>query len=491
MKKYILILSLLVFVSCQKDFLDVTDPNRLTPDSYWKTQDQAMATLTAAYSTLQFPQWGRWGMTEIGWPAENYKADDIIIRDDRQAWIDIHTFTNIPGNNTTDNFWFYCYLGINYSNQCLKYFPTSGLSDIDLKQMTAEARFIRAYQYFLLVNYYRNVPLITTVPTSTSEYYPKQASPAEVWTQIESDLTYAKDNLSSVALAPGRVTKGSASALLGKAYMQQLKWSQAASAFEEVINSSQYNLVSEFASLFTGTNENSSESIFEIQFSLQKPKGIDESQPLPMNIYSDGWNEFWPEEWLVAQYLKDKTANGEYSKRAWGSISFGSNDPHVYPVPFSESDITKKALWKKYAYVDASLGVDNYDAPANSIVIRYADVLLLYAEAQNELGNTGAAINAINQVRNRAGVPQLLAVMSQADIRTHLREFERPVELAIEGIRWLDLLRWDDMNPGFIRNTFISHNRRAATNYTDKYKYYPIPQQDMNSNPNLVQNPGY
>jgi len=492
MKKYIIIiLSFILFVSCEKNFLDVTDPNRLTPDSYWKNKDEAMATLTAAYSVLQYPWWGRWGTSEISWPAQNYKSDELVIRDDRQAWIDIHTFTNIPGNNTTDLFWFYCYLGINYANQCLKYFPKANLSDADLRQFTAEARFLRAYQYFLLVNYFRNVPLITKVPESKDEFYPKQATPQEVWAKIEEDLIYAKQNLSPIPPAPGRVTSGAAAALLGKAYMQQLKWAEASNAFLEVINSGRYSLVPDYPSLFTGTNENSSESIFEIQYSAQKPKGIDESQPMPMNYYSAGWNECWPADWLVAQYLKDITPSGEYSQRAWGSIAFDDNNPNVYPKPFTKEVTSKKAWWKKYTYNDPAWGLDHYDSPANIIVIRYADVLLLYAEAQNELGNTANAIAAINQVRNRAGVAPLPSNMSQQEIRTHLREYERPVELAMEGIRWLDLLRWDDMNPGYIKETFIRHNRRAAANYSDKYKYYPIPQQDMNTNPNLVQNPGY
>lgn len=492
MKKFLIIISFVFLVSCEKNYLDVTDPNRVTPDNYWRTKEEALSTLTAAYSALQFPWWGRWGYTEIAWTAQNYKSDELKIRDDRQAWIYIHTFTNQPGNLTTDQFWFYCYLGINYANQCLKYFPKTKLDDADLKQFTAEARFLRAYQYYLLVNYFRNVPLITKVPESKEDYYPKQAKPEEVWAQIEEDLIYAKENLSPIPPEPGRATKGAAAALLGKAYMQQLKWAQAASAFEEVINSGRYKLISDYPSLFTGTNENSEESIFEIQYSAQKPKGIDESQPLPMNYYSDGgWDECWPADWLTAQYLKDTTATGEYSQRAWGSISFGSNNPYNYPAPFTKEDTKKKALWKKYTYNDPSWKLDHWDSPANIIVIRYADVLLLYAEAQNELGNTSKAIEYINKVRNRAGVLPLPSNMSQQEVRTHLREYERPVELAMEGVRWLDLLRWDDMEPGYIKRTLISHNRRAAENYSDKYKFYPIPLQDINSNPNLVQNPGY
>jgi cellulose synthase/poly-beta-1,6-N-acetylglucosamine synthase-like glycosyltransferase len=92
----------------------------------------------------------------------------------------------------------------------------------------------------------------------------------------------------------------------------------------------------------------------------------------------------------------------------------------------------------------------------------YSVVCPLYAEAQNELGNTGSAINAINHVRNRVGAVPLQASMTQQQVRTHLRDYERLVELALEGIRWLDLLRWNDMTPGYISSTFVAHNRRAA-----------------------------
>jgi len=485
---------ILIFISCETDYLDVVDPNRTTPDTYWTNKDECFVTLTAAYGALQIPWWGRWGTSEIAWTAQNYKADEIVIRDDRQAWIDIHTFRNLPGNLTTDQQWFYCYLCIFYANQCLKYFPDAGLSDADLKQFTAEARFLRGYQYYLLVNYYRNVPLISEVPESPEDYYPSQAPPEEVWAQIEEDLTSAKDNLSPIAPMPGRATSGAAAALLGKAYMQQLKWSQASAAFQEVINSGQYALVADYPSLFTGLNENSSESIFEIQYSLDYLKGIDESQPMPANYAANVWSECWPADWLVANYLSDTTPTGEYSQRAWGSITLGINDPSVLPAPFSPDTIAagEHAWWKKYAYNDPSQGKVDYEVGANINIIRYADVLLSYAEAQNEIGNTGSAIDAINQVRNRAGVLPLPSGMSQQAIRSHLRDYERPVELAMERIRWLDLLRWDDMEPGYIKATFTKHNRRSADKYeTVPYKYYPIPQQDIDTNPNLVQNPGY
>jgi hypothetical protein len=434
-------------------------------------------------------------MTEIAWSAQNYKADELTIRDDRQAWIDIHTFRNIPGNNTTDQMWFYCYMGIFYANQCLKYFPDAGLSDTDLQQLLGEARFLRAYQYYLLVNYFRNVPLITEVPADPEDYYPSQAPPEEVWAQIEEDLTYAKDNLSATAPQPGRATSGAAAALLGKAHLQQLEWAEASTAFEEVINAGNYALVDSFYTLFTGTNENSSESLFEIQYSLERLKGIEESQPLPMNYYNEGWDEAWPSGWLAANFLNDTTAAGAYSQRAWGSITFGDNDPGVLPSPsgISQDSIgaSERVNWKKYAYNDPANGTLPEEVGANINLIRYADVLLSYAEAENEQGNTANAITRINEVRARAGAVDLPSDMTQDQVRDHLREVERPVELAVERTRWLDLLRWDDMEPGYISATFIAHNRRAAANYSDTYKYFPIPQQDMNTNPNLVQNPGY
>lgn len=480
-----------MFLSCSEDYLDVVNPNKQSPDTFWESESDITATLTAAYSQLQSPYWGRWGTTEVAWPAQNYKADELTIRDDRQAWVDIHTFTDTPGNLTTNLFWYFNYAGIYYCNQVLKYAPQVGISEADLKQVNGEARFLRAYYYFLLVNYFRNVPLIINIPETTDDWYPGQATPDAVWAQIEADLDFAKNNLSSTAADQGRATSGAAVALLGKVYMQQLQWAQASAEFEEVINNGTYSLIPDYASLFTGTNEDNSEVIFDIQYSLVQGSG-EEMQPLPMNYYDNGWNEAWPSSWLVAHYLADTTTSGEFSQRTWGSIVFGSNDPVVYPQPYSRdtTDTSARANWRKYTY-NSDPSRPNYEVDGNLILIRYADVLLSYAECQNELGNTSTAIDAINEVRDRAGAVELPSGMSQSDVRTHLRDVERPIELAIERTRWLDLLRWDNMEPGYISSTYAAHNRRAAANFNNTHKYYPIPQQDINTNPNIMQNPGY
>ena len=247
-----------------------------------------------------------------------------------------------------------------------------------------------------------------------------------------------------------------------------------------------YELVDSFYTLFTGRtgDEKSDEVLFDIQYSLNYLKGIEEFQPLPMNLYNKCWDECWPSRWLVTHYLEDTTASGEYSQRAWGSVTFGDNDPYVLPAPFTNADTSGRPLWKKYVYNPNSDRV-NYEVGTNIILLRYADVLRSYAEAENKQGNTSNAIDAINQVRARAGAVPLPTSMTEQEVRTHLREVERPMELAMERVRWLDLLRWDDMESGYIWDTFHTHNRRAADNYSDEHKYYPIPFAETSTNSNI------
>ena len=482
------ILLLLLLASCSDDFLDVTNPNSLTPDSYWQTAEQCQKTLTATYGTLQTDYWSSF---EVYFMTQNYKADDMLIRHDFDAGIQLGTYTVNPTNYIVRDLWYYSYTGIFKANQCIDYFPNADVTGDEkaaINIMVGEAKFLRAYFYFNLVNYFENIPLITNVPNSTADYYNAQVSPEEIWSQIETDL-YDAIAVLPASQEPGRATKGAAEALLGKAYAQQLKWSQAVSAFENVIATGEYTLESDYASLFNGTNENNSESLFEIQFSEQRPNDTYESGIIGYELWSDGYNEAWPSDWIVSQFLKDTTTSGEYSQRAWGSIAFGGNDLFSTATKFTKDETNDYAYWEKWVYQPTDME-DWWDHVVNHPVIRYADVLLMLAEAQNELGSTANAMELINQVRARAGVPAISG-LSQSEIRTHLRDFERPVELSCEALRWIDLLRWEKMENGYIKQTLSNHGKPSAGNYNDAQRIYPIPQAEMETNPKVVQNQGY
>lgn len=491
---YLALMSILLmgtlWMGCEENFLDVTDPNRLTPQNFYSSEDKALQVLISAYANLQYPLWGRWGHYEVEMVVENYKSDEVKIRHDVPEWTQIATFTNDANNYSSNNYWFYNYSGIFRCNQLLEALPgIDNMSEETKKVMAAEAKFLRALYYFRQVTYFGNVPLILETPKTPDDYYQPQANPQDVWNQIEKDLTEARQDLPKTwdAQYKGRATWGAATALLGKVYMFQKRYDEAIILFEEIINSGLYKLVPVYYELFTGLNENSEEVIFELQFDWQRPNDVTESTITPYELWDQGYIECYPSDWLVSLYLKDTTATGEFSQRAWGSIAFGTNDIYSLPHPFTAADTNQTAYWKKYVYTDPSWDTPTHRSPINFPIIRYAEVLLLYAEALVEVNRVGDAIDAVNQVRARAGSVLLPSSLTAEQVRNHIRHVEKPLELAFEGVRWLDLVRW-----GNVKATLEAHGKVGVENFIEGvHELYPIPNSELERNPYAVQNPGY
>ena len=479
----------LVLSGCEKDFLDLSDPNRLTAENYWNTETDAFKALTAAYGDLQG---GRWEQYEVYKVAENYKSDDLMERPDPPDWVAIYNYTMNPDNSVINDLWRLSYGGIYKSNLCIENIPRISADESIKKQMIGEAKFLRAWYYFRLLNYYKNIPLVITTSKTSADYYQPQATTEAVWAQIESDLRDAKAVLPASYSSEyyGRATKGAAAAYLGKAYLYQKKWTQAAAEFSEVMGMG-YSLTTNFFDNFDGMHKNNKESVFEIQFSADRTNGATESNVTMYEIWSDGYEECYPSPWLVETLLKDKTADGKYSQRVYNTILFNDPNSSAWFTNGSYADYygadSKTVYWKKFNYYSATWNTTKSRSPINNVAMRYADVLLMYAEAQNEAGKTTDAINAINQVRTRAGVPVLPSSKTQTDIRDHIRNVERPIELAFESVRWPDLVRW-----GNVKETLTAHKREFSENFiAGKNEYYPIPRTEMQTNPKLVQNTGY
>ncbi|MBU1101247.1 MAG: RagB/SusD family nutrient uptake outer membrane protein [Bacteroidetes bacterium] len=490
----VLLLALFVFTGCEENFLDVTDPNRVTEDQFWQTEDDAFKALTAAYAQLTIPLWGRWGHYECKILVENYRTDLGYFMPDYDEWVEMYSFRMSEENYTKDYYWYYYYQGIYQTNIFLENIDRVEMDNTMKAQMVGEAKFLRAFYHLKLVTYFKNIPLILAVPTVAEDFYPTQATPDAVYTQCIQDFTDAANALPTQweSRYKGRATKGAANAYLGLTHIYKTNpdWSAASSAFGSVINSGQYDLLPEFWDNFNGMSENGPESVFELQFTVNRPNNVSESQTLPAQF--GAWGQGGPSDWYFDMMMNDKKADGSYSDRVYGTFFF--DDPNTTAFWFEEGDTWgstegDRKLWKKWVYKSE---VETANEPSwdrsgvNTVEMRFADVLLMQAECLNEQGQTTQAIDIINLVRARSGVTPI-GTLSQSELRNHIRNYERPAELAFEGKRWADLVRW-----GVVEPTLRTHNNPYVDNFdVGVDEYLPIPSIDLNNNPNLVQNPGF
>ncbi|WP_108809219.1 RagB/SusD family nutrient uptake outer membrane protein [Aquimarina spinulae] len=506
MKKisYLLIIVLCIGIlhSCSDEFLNVPNNENLTDSSFWQTEEHALQALTATYGAMHSASGSKWAFFEEVYTAMAYRADDVTNNTAETYSRSLASFSNTTEDTGPYNIWQSSYAGIGRANQIIQRIPEmEALSQENKNTIVAEAKFLRALYYFWLVTGFENVPLVTTYETELDRLFVSQVTPDKIWEQIEKDLAEAEPNLLTEHSSEwkGRATQGAAKALLGKAYLFQEKWSQAEVKLGEVTDMG-YSLLTNYADNFNGAAENGNESIFEIQFSGDRANGNDERQVFNFQVspYAfGGWELFYPSDWLVEEMKTDLTTGGEISERVYESIFFDDPNSEMYSrdadavIAYSavSGDLNHPKYFKKYAF---NQDVSFYNG-TNIALIRYADVLLMYAEALNENGKTDQAIVEINKVRER-GKAAPLGTMTQSQLRDQIRHHERPVELAMEfGIRWFDLYRWQRGSTATesIKTTLENHNKPFAENFQDKHILYPIPLQEININTNLKPNPGW
>ncbi|MGF6927391.1 hypothetical protein QFZ48_002891 [Chitinophaga sp. W2I13] len=494
--------SVALFTACSDKYLELDDKQNLTENTFWTTRQHALQGITASYAALQGHDGSMWTFFEEVYITLSYKADDIDNNKNEPYGKNLAAFVNSADEGGPWNLWATCYAGIGRANQVIEKVPgITAMTEKERNEIVAEAKFLRAYNYFILVNGFENVPLVLKFEKDLTKLQTPQSPAADVWAQIEKDLTEAEAVLPTAYpdAYKGRATKGAAKALLAKTYLFQEKWTAAEAKFREIYG--QYTLNTNYIDNFNGTKENGPESIFEVQFSGDRSVS-DERHPFNFEVrpYAlDGWELFYPSDWLVTTLMKDKTATGGYSDRVYGTIFF--NDPaskmwdlnipaNLVPYADVAGNLSHPAFFNKYAYPNDRGG--SY-VGTNISLIRYADVLLMLAEATNENGGTAAAIDLVNEVRNRSHAKPIAAgSLNKEQLREQIRNHERPVELAMEfGIRWFDLVRWGRgataKQP--VKALLTNHGKAAAANYVeDKHIRYPIPLKEINVNPLLKQN---
>ncbi len=487
---------------CDSSFLDEErNPNKYTPNQFWKSKEDIMKGLTGAYGALHAS--GEWAASyERYIVIDNYRSDETRFRPDVGSWDNIASFVNDQSNSTTRTEWKQLYRGINVANQCIDNIPNVQGNDdaiMKLKECAlSEARFLRAYYYFrLYINFGEHIPLYThQIEQNENDFFPQQAKDGEIVNFIKTELSEIQETLPEKydQTGSGRATCYAAAAILGKLYMFNHEIAKAEKEFEKIIG--RFKLVDNYEDNFDGLHKNNSESIFEVQYSGDRSGGRREYNNIAEHLSSGsigGYEEAFPSDWLFDLLKKDKTIDGKYSSRLYGTILFDDPGTKMWYIGEGqqfkdiEKDNSNKIFWKKFATWDKSLSSDWWASAFNIPIIRYADILLLYAECLNDRGKTTEAVHYINEVRQRVNVPKLEDSMSKDEILKHLQNVERPCELAFEGVRWYDLLRW-----GIEQRAIKEHNKKFAENYIPtKHKLFPIPRQEFEMNPDWKQNPNF
>lgn len=518
MKNFKIILSAFLivgFTSCDKD-LDVTNPNSQTFDTYWQDSDEALEGLTAAYAGLIVE-----GTYMRMLPAcTDGRGDDFRGNSPWVAYDQFSAFTIPATDPTVEWVWRDHYQCIYRANQVLHYVPDIKFDNQELKdRILGQAYFLRGLMFFNLAINFKNIPLVTEIPNDRSKFYPPTASDEDIWNQIISDFSKAKSMLPASyddVNGPdqgqlGRATKGAASGMLGKAYLYTKKWQEAYDEFSEIISSGRYGLMADYRDNFKPTNENNKESLFEVQFSWAIGGTIQNWCCEPVNTWMNvtglgqtyamaafgGWGDFLPSQGLYNEFKQEKTVDDHLDPRLLATIA--SYEPGesttVYGQTWPQSIPTSNIYPRKYTYngipgYASEGGGTNTYSEINYRVLRYSDVLLMAAEALNELGRTAEAAPLIQQVRNRANLPDRtaeFAVMSQQEMRDQLGH-ERFLELAVEGIRIHDIVRWGWLDDPTKLAMLKTHDPDFNT-YSKGNEYLPIPQSELDVNPNLKPNP--
>ncbi len=469
-------LVILMVFGCSQSFLNELPEDQIAKESFYKTENDMRLAVNAVYAPLR----------------------DIFDTDDNRLWdmsTDIATnptgsgisnWIFYPTDGLFNRLWSNCYQGINLANIVVTKIADVPMDDNTKASLSAEARFLRALYYHTLVINFGDVPLILA-PQNADELEVSRTASFQVYEQIIDDLNFAEQNLPPVTALRGtsdlgRATSGAASGYLSRVYLYLEDWAKAAEKAKKVIDSNEYELMTDYNSVFSLTNENNAESLFEVQFAQSRtpeqnfsmyswsfsPRGN------PKTAHGGGELIIRPE--FVSLYEPNDTVRRKTTVFMEGDPFFGID----YNPSWSETglNVAKYMLSNEDAPSGEIIqGVVAKGSPLNQHLMRYAEVLLNYAEAEMQLGNKNEALWGINQVRKRAGIPELM----ENELTLNTIYHERLIEFAVEGQRLNDLRR-----TGEATTVLSDYGFDPSIHYV-----FPIPQNEIDRNSKLEQNPGY
>ena len=474
-----LLLMLVVLTGCE-DVLEEKIYGQISESSYWNTEQDAVAGIKAAYASTR----GGWqGLSFWQFCVEDMGTD--IATGGYFATLDYQAYTGWSG--TTPDFvdwgiWFDFWKSLNYANTVLDKVPDMDIDEDVKNRVTGEAHTIRAMVYFKMVNWFGGMPEVTTTQETPLEI-PRQTVESN-YQLIESDLAKAiqylplKSELVSMGETDyGRLTRGAAQALLARAYLQQGKWQECATAAQEVINSQEYSLEPNYLDIFSLANEGyqNQEVIWVLPFIAGTSPVVDANV---LQVYL--WRA--PE---ITGYDIYYDWNGDIRVTLNFFNSFESGDLRRQGL-FSSADATADPIMLLKWPPDPA--TEGFNSGTDYPFIRLADVILMRAEALANLDNLDAAVVEVNRIRSRAGLNDINAAnFNQKTLLTHIYN-ERRWELYFEGHAKRDMIR---MNYEGMINYIKSQSADWETVTAERYLLLPIPSNALASNPGLTQNPGF
>lgn len=508
---------LALMVSCTDDILDKTPLDSFSPSTFYKNESECKTALMGVYNSI-IPD--GWDFVPIQWYQFDFMSDNNYCQDAWQGSKEFGEWLQNSSSWAASSKWSKAYQTIARANSFLENVDKATMDETVKTQMKAEAMFLRAFTYADLIHFYGDVPLILKVQTLAEAKVPRTAK-SEVLDAIISDLDLASANLPETYSSSdlGRATKGAALAFKVKTLLYNEKWEEAAKAAKDVMDLGVYDLFSDYEGLFAEENENNVEVIFDIQYMKNLRY---QSWPSSALSFAE-----WPTPNVTASLI-----NSYYMTNGLPitDITSGYNDQDPYKnrdsrlaisvvLPGSEKGLSGiyipangqvpcGATPRKYADLNNS---DRNNCAINTILMRYADILLMRAEALIESGNVSQEVyDLIDKVRIRSNMPKIEDVegtgLGQEQLRQILRH-ERRVEFFMEGTRYADMLRWKDKSLihdvyGYDKSklsdpsssaTWVFEQVKISTRVFDSTKgwLWPIPQAELQNNENLTQNPGY
>ena len=478
-----------LLLSCEGQ-LEQVNPNRATEATFWQTEEDFNLALTACYTPLKNALNGGYYGTR-GVMLRIARADEVEFRNDISNVFTVHRFTNSNTNGLVQGMFYQLYNALYRTNSIMQELEKKDFSAEFVNSVKGEVLFIRGYYLFVLGKEFKDAPLRLTASQDPETFPLAKSSQKEIYDQAVKDLIEAASLLPMTNI-PGKPTKGSALGFLGKIYLYMENWQEAINTLEPLTRPPYaYRLMEDFNWNFDEAHENNAECLFEI---LMEDLGGDDIWGNGENINStqsntrpkeyaaaevEGWYEATPTQQMMDIFLKEKDKDGNADYRARMSVAWNYDGCRYYRKTFQDVFRDKLDTYWILKYQNwQTLEVELSPAKSyiNERALRYADIILMLAEAQLELGDIPAAIGYINQIRNRANLNPYSGTQTKDAVKEDLIH-QRAIEFFVEGERFYDLRRW-----GLLRDALQAQDPIRAANFSDKFYYFPIPAKELQTN---------